>query len=272
VISADVTVARLLEEHPELVEVLAGYHPHFKALRNRLLRRVMAPRVTIAQAAGMAGVPVQGLLAALRSAVDEVAPTEPSPPALSTEGRGTTDARSEGGRPAALTDVAEDRQVHIDVREDIRRGEEPLARIMAAVKTLAGEQVLVLRAPFEPIPLYDILGKRGFAHWAERHAADDWTASFYRPAAALESPAPIKGLATDSAGHIVLDVRGLEPPQPMVRVLEQIDHLSAGAELEVRHDRRPVFLYPQLDDRGFVHETDEPEPGLVRIRIRRGSA
>jgi hypothetical protein len=32
---------------------------------------------------------------------------------------------------------------------------------------------------------------------------------------------------------------------------------------------RPTFLYPQLDERGFAHETDEPEPGVVRIRIRR---
>ncbi|GMV96328.1 MAG: hypothetical protein AMXMBFR83_06950, partial [Phycisphaerae bacterium] len=25
----------------------------------------------------------------------------------------------------------------------------------------------------------------------------------------------------------------------------------------------------QLDERGFAHDTDEPEPGTVRIRIRR---
>ncbi len=65
----------------------------------------------------------------------------------------------------------------------------------------------------------------------------------------------------------VLDVRGLEPPQPLIRVLEAIEKLPAGARLEVHHDRRPLLLYPQLDDRGFRHETDEPEPGLVRIRI-----
>jgi hypothetical protein len=55
-ITGDITVARLLDEHPDLIEVLASYHPHFKQLRNRLLRRVMAPRVTVAQAARMAGV------------------------------------------------------------------------------------------------------------------------------------------------------------------------------------------------------------------------
>lgn len=55
----------------------------------------------------------------------------------------------------------------------------------------------------------------------------------------------------------------------MLRVLQEIDRLGPSAELEVRHDRRPVFLYPQLEERGLVHETDEPEPGLVRILIRR---
>ena len=68
----------------------------------------------------------------------------------------------------------------------------------------------------------------------------------------------------------MLDVRGLEPPQPLLRVLQEIDRLGPAAELEVRHDRRPILLYPRLDERGFLHETDEPEPGLVRIVIRRG--
>jgi hypothetical protein len=30
-----------------------------------------------------------------------------------------------------------------------------------------------------------------------------------------------------------------------------------------------MLLYAQLDARGFGHETDELEPGLVRIVIRR---
>jgi len=68
---------------------------------------------------------------------------------------------------------------------------------------------------------------------------------------------------------VVLDVRGLEPPQPLVRILEELDRLGRGVELEVRHDRRPMLLYPQLDDRGFAHETDQPQPDLFRIVIRK---
>jgi uncharacterized protein (DUF2249 family) len=162
-------------------------------------------------------------------------------------------------------------QVHLDVREDIQRGQEPFGRIMAAVKALADDQALVLRAPFEPIPLYDALGKRGFVHWTERRASDDWLVWFYRDTAARLVPMePTEAPATPTPHRAVLDVRGLEPPQPMLRVLQEIDRLGPGAELEVRHDRRPMFLYPQLDERGFVHETDEPEPGLVRVLIRRG--
>ena len=67
-----------------------------------------------------------------------------------------------------------------------------------------------------------------------------------------------------------LDVRGLEPPLPMVRVLEAVEALAPGQRLEVLHHRRPLFLYPQLEERGCRHATDEPEPGLVRIAIWRG--
>ncbi len=183
-------------------------------------------------------------------------------------GSGPSRTRDAGGPPSALGAVPEARRTHLDVRDDIRRGEEPLGRILAAVRTLPDDHVLVVRAPFEPVPLYHVLGKRGFRHFTERHAGDDWTVLFYREAG--PTPAPSTAAPADAAGPLrVLDVRGLEPPEPMVRVLEEAERLGPGALLEVRHDRRPTFLYPQLDERGLAHETDEPEPGLVRIRIRR---
>ena len=73
-----------------------------------------------------------------------------------------------------------------------------------------------------------------------------------------------------AAVTVPLDVRGLEPPEPMVRILERLDTLAPGATLDVVHDRHPIFLYPQLDARGFAYETEEEAPGRVRIRIRHG--
>ena len=162
-------------------------------------------------------------------------------------------------RPAALDAL---RPVDLDVREDIRAGREPFAQIMAAVKALGAGDALVLRAPFEPAPLYKVLAGRGFAHWTESLAADDWRVWFYRG----DIDPPPASTVDDTTS---IDVRGLEPPLPMVRVLERLDTLAPGGRLTVLHERRPMLLYPQLEARGFSHATDEPAPGLVLIVIER---
>lgn len=167
------------------------------------------------------------------------------------------------GVPEALGAIPAGRRIPLDVRDVIRRGEEPFAMIMATVARLGPDQALALRAPFEPVPLYAVLGKRGFTHWTERHADDDWWVWFYRGERSSAST------PRTSAASAMLDVRGLEPPQPMVTVLERLETLGPGDTLTVVHDRRPMFLYPQLDERGFTHQTEEPEPGVVRIVIQR---
>ena len=172
-------------------------------------------------------------------------------------------------RPQALRRITETNEVRLDVREDIRRGRDPFARIMATVKALAPEQALVLRAPFEPVPLLAALGKRGFAHWSEQSAPDDWTVWFYREPSAPAAVAGPAGAPTTGGDMAELDVRGLEPPEPMVQILERLDTLRPGQRLVVLHERRPMLLYPQLDERGFLHDTEEVEPGLVRIVVRR---
>ncbi len=71
-----------------------------------------------------------------------------------------------------------------------------------------------------------------------------------------------------------LDVRGLEPPQPMVKILRLIDSGEAGDILIVHFDRDPIFLYPELDDRGWSHEIvaacDDPAcENEVRLQLTR---
>jgi uncharacterized protein (DUF2249 family) len=176
-------------------------------------------------------------------------------------------------KPAALAAIPAARHVHLDVREDIRRDGEPFARIMAAVNALAPDQALALRTPFEPLPLYRVLAKQGLAHWAQAQSADDWSVWFYREQAGASQPdCRIAAARARPARTVTIDVRDLEPPQPMMVVLERLDALADDEQLEVLHSRRPTFLYPQLDDRGFVHETEEPAAGLVRIVIRRKTA
>lgn len=57
-----------------------------------------------------------------------------------------------------------------------------------------------------------------------------------------------------TADAVHIDVRGLDPPEPMVAILGVIDSGEAGSVLVAHLDREPIFLYPELDDRGWSHE------------------
>ena len=68
---------------------------------------------------------------------------------------------------------------------------------------------------------------------------------------------------------IQLDARGLEPPQPMMKILEAIAALSADATLAAHTDRQPLLLYPMLEQRGFTYETIKQSDGSHLTHIRR---
>ena len=50
-----------------------------------------------------------------------------------------------------------------------------------------------------------------------------------------------------------LDVGGLEPPEPMVLILEALDRIQPGQRLRVLIDREPHPLYRVLERNGFAH-------------------
>jgi uncharacterized protein (DUF2249 family) len=66
---------------------------------------------------------------------------------------------------------------------------------------------------------------------------------------------------------IMLDVRGLEPPEPMERVLGALSTLGAGEQLLMIIDRQPRPLYRILQNNGYNYrETFKPE-GIFEILI-----
>lgn len=177
--------------------------------------------------------------------------------------------------------------VELDVREDLKRGEEPFSKIMAGVSTLPDRGVLHLRATFEPVPLFRVLGKQGFEYRSVAHSEDDWSVWFFRaaehPEVAAQDAAPTTRQAAASgagataapaaapaANEILLDVRGLEPPEPMMKTLELLETLPEGHVLVQHNERVPQFLLPILAERGFVHEIHTTDDDGVYVRISRG--
>ncbi|MGH7089439.1 MAG: DUF2249 domain-containing protein [Stellaceae bacterium] len=140
----------------------------------------------------------------------------------------------------------------VDVRPILRAGGEPFAEIMAAVASLAPGQPLRLYATFKPVPLFAVMAGKGFEHEEHEIGGGDWEVLFTPKAArAKAAPAASKSAGATSAGA-TLDTRGLEPPEPMVRVLAAVESLAPGATLEVFTEREPVFLYRELSTRGIA--------------------
>jgi uncharacterized protein (DUF2249 family) len=67
---------------------------------------------------------------------------------------------------------------------------------------------------------------------------------------------------------IIVDNRGLQPPEPMVRILAALASLPEGGEVVALMDREPLLLYPELERRGFTW-TFNPSSGEHRLAIRR---
>ena len=75
-----------------------------------------------------------------------------------------------------------------------------------------------------------------------------------------------------TADAVHIDVRGLEPPEPMIAILQTIDGGEVDSALIAHLDREPIFLYPELDDRGWDHEIISPgceDEDEVRLRLVR---
>ncbi len=56
-----------------------------------------------------------------------------------------------------------------------------------------------------------------------------------------------------------LDVRELEAPEPLERILDELESLPGDEQLHVIHWREPLLLYPILDEGGWRHRTEYDE-------------
>ena len=136
--------------------------------------------------------------------------------------------------------------IDVDVRPILRADGEPFSTIMAALASLQPGQGLRLFATFKPIPLFDVMLDKGFAHEETELQDGEWDVLF-RPVGAARS-APFVDEWPDPI--VRLDNRDLDPPEPMVRILAAAEKLSPGQTMSALLRREPVFLFPELEKRG----------------------
>jgi uncharacterized protein (DUF2249 family) len=68
----------------------------------------------------------------------------------------------------------------VDARPILAEGGEPFDAIMDASEKVGAGEVLVIYAPFEPVPLEGVLGEQGFEFDAVQISETDWRVTFWR--------------------------------------------------------------------------------------------
>ena len=107
---------------------------------------------------------------------------------------------------------------------------------------------------------------QGWAAHTEQQG-DVWHVWFYPDARATPERAEAKGERAPLQPSVEIDVRGLEPPQPMIVILEKLVAIGPGAQLFVHHHREPVLLYEKLALRGYGARTEKLGEGDYRVHI-----
>ncbi|MBK8476595.1 MAG: DUF2249 domain-containing protein [Opitutaceae bacterium] len=142
----------------------------------------------------------------------------------------------------------------LDVRPLLATGQPPIDAILSAIAALPSGAGLRLHAPFEPRPLYSKLASLGFEHSAEPQPDGTFLVQF----------TPIS---------IPLDLRELEPPEPMQRTLEAAATLPPYARIVARTRFRPVHLLAMLAERGLTATCHEqPDRSWVNVIVHTTAA
>jgi len=204
----------------------------------------------------------------------------------STTTSNTSPAQSPPLQPAAepRLDPSFPAPIVLDVRPLLAKGTTPCQAIDEAIPRVPVGGTLVLLVPFEPVPLYDKLRAHGFNHRVEQLPGEVWRVTFHRrenpsqpstvPAVCgCPGPTPAETAIPGSQNvPLKIDARRLEPPQPMVRILEALQQLPHGGTLEAHTDRKPIHLLPLLESRGYSARDEVQPDGSCLTIIRRGNA
>ncbi|QEK51569.1 DUF2249 domain-containing protein [Pedobacter aquae] len=250
-INLQTKISVLIKHNSAVIEALADLNPHFNKLRNPLLRKLFAGRVSIADACKIAGTKPEDFMQKMSEIGFEIDDAK----------------RLEDNTVLSLKDFSfQDLEpVTLDVRAFINRQEDPLKQILHAIENLQQQQCLKLINTFEPIPLIHLLAKKGFKHHVERQNPN-LVITWFAKQEQDQLKEKIKTNDVFESAHdefnqqlqvfgddiITQDVRHLEMPLPMVSILQSLEKLPQAKALYVKHKKVPLILLEQLKERGFT--------------------
>lgn len=262
-INKSTKVSVVIKHNIEAIDAIASINHHFEKLRNPILRRLLAPRVTLEEAAKIGKCEVDVLLNKLEKLGFEV----------------TYKSTTEKSSPS-ITSIPQNIVVKktIDIQPMLDENIDPFNLIMDSLKNYSTGETLLIISPFEPIPLIRILEKKGhIISIIEQNGVYETyiTIQDVQP----ENPDSDKlshelstlefeNLLTSFAqNRIEIDVRDLEMPLPMITILENLESLPNGTVLYVHHKKVPEHLLEELDTRNYHYHYQIIDSTFVELLI-----
>lgn len=286
-ISAKTKISELIKWNKNSVEAITKLSKPFEKLRNPILRKLMASRVTIAEAAKMGGCDVADFARVLK----------PLGFIMTSDGQEDT---IDENTPTWLNDLPGTSFHVFDVRGILASGEDPLKEILKKFKVVSPDEALCIINKFIPVPLIRLLEKGGVRTFTKTVSADEYHTYFYKSVnGASEAKDEIpnvdpairnratEGEKTDSEKIRMvderefeevctrfekvkeIDVRDLQAPGPMETILGILPDLEEDELLYVNHKRVPLYLLEEIADSDYQVYISNRGEGDVKVAIYR---
>jgi uncharacterized protein (DUF2249 family) len=263
-------ISALIKGNIDSIEAIASISPHFNKLKNPLLRKILASRVTIEDAARIGKCDVDVFFKKLGNIGFEIE----NNPILK-------DKKNEVFKNAAILEAIKASKVTtLDVRPVLAKGEDPFKNIMETLKKVKAGYTLEVINTFEPTPLIKIVNSKGYVSMVETKEAIVYT--YFLKVAEIENTQPTETSINKISNNDFedkkvtckkeireIDVRDLEMPLPMLTILNELEALKENDALYVHHKKIPQYLLPELEERKFKTWITEIDNENVKLLIHK---
>ncbi len=265
-INENTKISALINHNPKSIDAIVSISNNFDKLKIPILRKVLASRVTIKQAAKIGGSTVDVFYSKLIPLGFEIKEAEVT--------------LTKNAAESSLNNFIEfdiGNCVDLDVRDMLKSGKDPFNPIMDALTTLPNDSVLKIINTFEPTPLISILSKKGYSHHSieikkqlvHTYFKKEKTTTinnheFINDSSSEEVTKILKSFGTKIKE---IDVRLLEMPLPMAMILNELHTLPDEHILLVNHKKVPKFLFPELAERAYQWRIQIISENYVKLYI-----
>lgn len=274
IITAKTKISELIKINPKSVDAIASLAKPLEKLKNPILRKIMASRVNIGEAAKMGGTTVAEFKRVL------------TPLGFTFEGASNIEEEKiAASKPDWLLSADQSDIDYYDVRSIIDNGTDPLKEILGRFKTVEPGKILCIINNFVPTPLIHLLKQeKAEASFVETISDKEFNTYFLKKDQEVQhaSTTADEKLMMDDVENFELvcnqfspdktkeiDVRELEMPGPMHLILEELEMLPNGHALFIHHKRVPVYLLEELADKNYQVHINNREEGNVKMLIFR---